>query len=73
MDELPHVLWTYHTMPRRSMGETPFSMTYGFEAVIPTETRFPILRSDQPLGDSNEQLLSHKLDLAEELREVAGS
>ena len=35
VEELPHVLWTYITMPRRSTGETPFSMTYGAEAVIP--------------------------------------
>ena len=28
-EELPHVLWTYRTTPRRSTGETPFSMTYG--------------------------------------------
>ena len=25
--ELPNVLWTYRTTPRRSTGETPFSMT----------------------------------------------
>ena len=24
MEELPHVLWTYRTIPRRSTGETPF-------------------------------------------------
>ena len=34
VEELPHVLWTYRT-PRKSTGETPFSMTYGAEAVIP--------------------------------------
>ena len=33
VEELPHVLWTYRTTPRRSTGETPFSMTYGAEAV----------------------------------------
>ena len=38
VEELPHVLQTYRTMPRRSTGETPFSMTYGAEAVIPLET-----------------------------------
>ena len=36
-DELPNVLWVYQTTPRRSTGETPFSLTYGVEAVIPTE------------------------------------
>jgi len=45
--ELPHVLWSYRTTPRRSTGETPFSMTYGVEAVIPVETEFPTMRTDQ--------------------------
>ena len=27
VDKLPHVLWTYRTTPRRSTGETPFSIT----------------------------------------------
>ena len=38
VDELPHVMWTYRTTPRRSTSETLFSMTYGSKAVIPTET-----------------------------------
>ena len=45
VEELPHVLWTYRTTPRRSTGETPFSMTYGAEAVIPLETGFPTSRT----------------------------
>ena len=40
VEELLHVLWTYRTTPRRLTGETPFSMTYGAEAVIPLETGF---------------------------------
>ena len=35
--ELPNVLWAYRTTPRRSTGETSFSLTYGAEAVIPVE------------------------------------
>ena len=46
VDELPHVLWSYRTILRRSTGETPFSMTYGVEAVIPVETGFPMMRID---------------------------
>ena len=66
--ELPHVLWTYRTTPRKSTRETPFSMTYGSEAVIPTKTSFPTLGSGQFqfTGSSNEQLLSLDLDLADE-------
>ncbi|XP_030974786.1 uncharacterized protein LOC115994694 [Quercus lobata] len=41
VEELAHVLWTYSTTPRRSTGETPFSLTYGAEAVIPLEINFP--------------------------------
>jgi len=71
VDELPYVLWTYRKTPRISTGETPFSKTYGSEAVIPTEIGFPTLRSDQPLSDNNEQFLAHNPDLTKELREVA--
>ena len=46
VDELPHVLWAYRMAPRRSTRETPFSMTYGFEAIIPLETGFPTMRTD---------------------------
>ena len=46
VDELPHVLWSYRTTSRRLTGETPFSMTYGVEAVIPVEMGFPMMRID---------------------------
>ena len=36
-EELPNVLWAYQTTTQRSTGETPFSLTYGAEAVIPAE------------------------------------
>lgn len=71
VDELPHVLWMYRTTPRRSTGETPFSIMYGLEAVIPLETSFPTMRSNQFNSSSNKQLLSTNLDLAKERREVA--
>ena len=45
-------------------------MTYASEAVIPIETGFPTLRFDQHLSDSNEQVLSLDLDLAEGRREI---
>ena len=37
VDELPQVLWVHRTHPKSSHGETPFSLTYGTEAVIPSE------------------------------------
>uniref|UniRef100_A0A2N9I3L0 Integrase catalytic domain-containing protein n=1 Tax=Fagus sylvatica TaxID=28930 RepID=A0A2N9I3L0_FAGSY len=41
VEELPNVLWTFRTTPRRSTGETPFSLAYGSEAVIPLEIGLP--------------------------------
>ena len=71
VEELPHVLWTYRTMPRRSTGETPFSMAYGAEAVIPLETGFPTLRTSTFTSNGNDGLLEKSLDLIEERRENA--
>ena len=66
VEELPHVLWTYRTTPRRSTGETPFAMTYGAEAVIPLEENFPTLRTNSFTPDSNYELLGRNLDLINE-------
>ena len=71
VNELPHVLWTYRTTPRRSMGETHFSMTYRAEAVIPLETGLPTLRNSLFAPDNNDHLLEKYLDLIEERRENA--
>ena len=35
--ELPIVLWAYRTAAKTPMGETPFNLTYGTEAVFPVE------------------------------------
>ena len=69
VDELPHVLWTFRTTPRRSTGDTPFSMTYGAEVVIPLETKFPTLKTSSFTPSNNDGLLEKNLDLIKERRE----
>ena len=69
VEELSHVLWTYQTIPRRLIGKTPFSMTYGADAVIPLETGFLTLRMSSFTSSSNDGLLEKSLDLIEERRE----
>ena len=69
--ELPHVLWTYRTTPRRSTGETLFSITYGAEAVILLETGFPMTRTSSFNPKDNDKQLTRSLDLIEEKRENA--
>lgn len=54
VDELPHVLWTYRITSWRSIGETPLSMTYGFEVVIPLEIGFLMLRTSKFDTDEND-------------------
>ena len=56
-------------MPRRSTGETPFSMTYRAEAVIPLETSFPTLKTNLFNPSDNDEHLKRNLDLIEEKRE----
>ena len=63
VEELPHVLWTYWTMPRRSTRETPLSMTYGAEAILPLEASFPTLKSSTFTPKNNDELLGRSLDL----------
>ena len=71
MEELPTILWTFRTTPRSSTGETPYSLTYGVEAVIPLEVGLPTLRSKEYDQENNELMLAKDLDLAQERRDLA--
>ena len=71
VDELPHVLWTYRTMPRRLTREASFSMNYGSEVVIPLEVGFPTLRTNNFGREENDRLLSTSLELIDEKREMS--
>ncbi|GJU13184.1 reverse transcriptase domain-containing protein [Tanacetum coccineum] len=71
IEELPHVLWAHRTMIKTSNGETPFSLTYGTEAVIPAEIGMPTLRTTEIDQAKNNEALGINLDLIEERREQA--
>ncbi|KAL6316294.1 hypothetical protein AAG906_017926 [Vitis piasezkii] len=43
--ELPGVLWAHQTTRWHPIGETPFSLAYGMEVVIPTKVGMPTLRT----------------------------
>ncbi|GKA35813.1 reverse transcriptase domain-containing protein [Tanacetum coccineum] len=45
IEELPHVVWAHRTMIKSSNGDTPFSLMYGMEAVIPAEIGMPTIRT----------------------------
>jgi transposase InsO family protein len=71
VEELPNVLWTFRTTPRRSTGETPFSLAYGSEAIIPLEIGLPTLRTFEWDPLQNDLAQSQALDLLDERREQA--
>nr|GEY59452.1 reverse transcriptase domain-containing protein [Tanacetum cinerariifolium] len=71
VEEVSHVLWAHRTMIKSSNGETPFSLTYGAEAVIPTEIGMPTLRTAEVDMVKNNVALGISLDLLEEKREQA--
>nr|GEV31757.1 reverse transcriptase domain-containing protein [Tanacetum cinerariifolium] len=71
VEELPHVLWAYRTMIKSSHGDTPFSLTYGTEAVIPAEIGMPTYRIAAVDVVNNDKELRLNLDLLEERRERA--
>jgi len=70
-EELYPVLWAYRTTSRTPTGETPFSLTYGTEAVLPVEIGIPSARVSLHQASENAALLKHNMDLAEELRDQA--
>nr|GEW23720.1 reverse transcriptase domain-containing protein [Tanacetum cinerariifolium] len=71
VEELPHVLWAHRTMIKSSHDDTPFSLTYGTEAVKPTEIRMPTYRTAAVDVVNNDEELRLNLDLLEERRERA--
>ena len=71
VEELPWVLWAYRTKSRTTTGETPFSMTYGTEAVLLVEVGEPSFRTTQFGSETNDQGLALNLDLIEVKRDEA--
>lgn len=72
-NELPEALWTYKTSPRRATGESPFSLLYRMEAVIPAEMEVPSLRRKFACKNkpTNDEMLKNELDFIEKWRELA--
>ena len=56
VDELPIALWAYCITSKQPIGEMPYALTFGAEALIPIESRLETLRT----CDTSE--LAHALD-----------
>ena len=70
-EEVPRIVWAYDTTPQSTTRETPFSLVYGSDAMIPVE-----IQENSPhflnfvVEDSNEERKVN-LDLLDEVREEA--
>ena len=71
LEELLSILWAYRTTARTPMGETPFQLTYGNEAVIPAEIELTSYRVDNHNKARNDEAIRLQLDLVDEVRAIA--
>ncbi|XP_012846942.1 PREDICTED: uncharacterized protein LOC105966912 [Erythranthe guttata] len=71
VEELHAVLWGYRTSPKEATGESPFSLVYGTEAVIPVEVGMPSSRIMNFQEIANSVRLREELDLVMEKQQSA--
>ncbi|RDY06412.1 hypothetical protein CR513_09606, partial [Mucuna pruriens] len=62
-EELPQVLWSYHTTPHSTTNKTPFHLTFGTKAMIPIEIGEPSPKIALFEPSKNEEELRTNLDL----------
>ena len=70
-EKLGECLWAYRTTVRTPTGNTPFSLVYGCEAVIPLEIQMPSLRvalMTKITSEDNDWLCLQELEALDEKR-----
>ena len=70
-EELLSILWAYKTTIRTPIGETPFRLTYGSEAVIPTYVGLTSYRVHNHNESKNDEAIRLQLNLVDEVKAVA--
>ncbi|VVA39045.1 PREDICTED: rve domain-containing, partial [Prunus dulcis] len=65
---LPEVLWAYRCTERTSTRETPYSLAFGVEAIIPVEVGVPTHRVNRYTPKVNVEQFSLSMVLLEEHR-----
>lgn len=64
MEELPSILWSYHTTSREETSMPPLYLVYDGEIVVPTEIGMPSTQGSAYVEDTIEKHLV-ELDLVE--------
>jgi len=67
--EVPRIVWAYHTTPQSTTKETPFSLMYWLDAMIPIEIQESSPRFQNFVVEESNKERKVNLDLLEEVRE----
>ena len=69
----PFVLQEYRTTSKKTIVQTPYSLVFGTEAMIPTEVVIPTTRYQLSDQVSNNKILARALNTNDELRDPAST
>jgi len=70
-EEVPRIVWANHTTPQSTTKETPFSLVYGSDAMIPIEIQENSPRFQNFVVEEFNEERKGNLDLLDEVREEA--
>ena len=70
VEELPGEVWAYRTTTKRATRETPYSLVYGVEAVLPVEVKHPTYRQERLNEVQNYEGIDEALEGLEDKREM---
>jgi len=67
-EEVPRIVWAYHTTPQSSTMETSFSLVYGSDAMIPVEIHESSPRFQSFVAEESNEERRVNLEAREEAR-----
>jgi len=70
-EEVPRVVWAYHTTAQSTIRETPFSLVYGSDAMIPVEIQESSSCFLNFVAENSNEERKVNLDLLDEFKEEA--
>ena len=70
-EEVPRIVWAYHTTEESRTHETPFSLVYGCDAMIPVEIQESSSRFQNFVAEDSNEERRLNLDLLDKVREEA--